>query len=89
MNAKTDRQVTVLYFASLREALNTGRESFRTEAENLGDLRRELAARGGEYERALAPDQAIRMALNQVMAAAEQALPDGAEVAFFPPVTGG
>jgi molybdopterin synthase sulfur carrier subunit len=82
-------QVTVRYFASLREALGTGGEQVRTSAATLGALRAELAARGGAYAEALAPQKAVRAALNQVMADDACALVAGAEVAFFPPVTGG
>ncbi|TAN11572.1 MAG: molybdopterin converting factor subunit 1 [Burkholderiaceae bacterium] len=82
-------QVTVRYFASLREALGTGGEQVRTSAATLGALRAELAARGGAYAEALAPQKAVRAALNQVMADDARALVAGAEVAFFPPVTGG
>ncbi len=82
-------QVTVRYFASLREALGKGSEAVSTQATTLGALRRELAARGGAYADVLAPGRAVRMALNQVMAADEAPLVADAEVAFFPPVTGG
>lgn len=82
-------QVKVRYFASLREALDKGSETVSTQAPTLGALRRELAARGGAYADALAPGRAVRMALDQVMAAEEAPLVAGAEVAFFPPVTGG
>lgn len=82
-------QVTVRYFASLREALGVGSEGVSTQAATLGDLRRELAARGGAYAEVLAPERAVRMAQNQVMAADDDRLQAGAEVAFFPPVTGG
>ena len=55
----------------------------------LAQLRAELLTRGGAYAEALAPGRALRMALNQVMADEAAALTAGAEVAFFPPVTGG
>ena len=38
---------------------------------------------------ALARDKLVRLALDQAMADESAALHDGAEVAFFPPVTGG
>ncbi|RYY59476.1 MAG: molybdopterin synthase sulfur carrier subunit, partial [Comamonadaceae bacterium] len=41
------------------------------------------------YAQALAAGRAVRMALDQVMAADATPLREGAEVAFFPPVTGG
>jgi sulfur-carrier protein len=81
--------VTIKYFASIREALGTGSETVQTAAPTLGDLRDELIARGGAYASSLARGKAVRMALNQVMSDEQAALADGAEVAFFPPVTGG
>lgn len=82
-------QITVRYFASIREALGTGSETVQTQAASLGALRDELLARGGAHAEALARHRAVRTALNQVMADEASALTDGAEVAFFPPVTGG
>ena len=55
----------------------------------MGALRQELLARGGAYAEVLAPGRAVRMALNQELSEEAVPLPEGAEVAFFPPVTGG
>ena len=55
----------------------------------LGQLRDALIARGGAHAEALARGRALRCALNQVMADEATPVPAGAEVAFFPPVTGG
>ncbi len=82
-------KVTVRYFASIREALGTGSDSFDTSAATLAGLRDELISRGGPYAEVLARGKAVRLALNQTMADESAALVDGAEVAFFPPVTGG
>ena len=82
-------KVTLRYFASIRETLGTGRESVETQATTLGALRDELLARGGAHAEALARGKAVRLALNQTMADESAALNDGAEVGFFPPVTGG
>jgi molybdopterin synthase sulfur carrier subunit len=82
-------QVTVKYFASIREAIGTGSETLDTQATTLGALRDELLARGGAHAEALARSRAVRLALNQVMADESAPLAAGAEVAFFPPVTGG
>jgi molybdopterin synthase sulfur carrier subunit len=82
-------KVTVKYFASIREALGRGSEPVETGAKTLAALRDELIARGGPYAAALARGRAVRLALDQVMADEAAALRDGAEVAFFPPVTGG
>lgn len=77
------------YFASVREALGRAEETLESQAATLGALRDELIARGEPYATALARGRAVRMALDQVMRTEDAALRDGAEVAFFPPVTGG
>ena len=82
-------KITVRYFASIREAVGQGSEVLDTNASTLGALRDELLARGGAYASALARGRAVRMALDQVLSDEAAALRDGAEVAFFPPVTGG
>jgi molybdopterin synthase sulfur carrier subunit len=82
-------KVTVKYFASIREAIGVGSELRETEASTLGALRDELIALGGAYADSLARGKSVRLALNQLMCQESAALTDGAEVAFFPPVTGG
>ncbi|MBB1077591.1 molybdopterin converting factor subunit 1 [Rhodoferax sp. 4810] len=82
-------KVTVKYFASIREAIGTGSEPLDTNAATLGALRDELIARGDDYAEVLARGKSVRLALNQVMCDESATLSDGAEVAFFPPVTGG
>ena len=82
-------KVTVKYFASIREAIGAGSESLDTAATTLGALRDELIARGGAHATSLARGKAVRVALNQVMSDEAASLVEGAEVAFFPPVTGG
>ena len=81
--------ITVRYFASIREALGTGSEDLQTAAATVGALRDELMARSEAAAAALAPGKAVRMALNQDMCDGAAALKAGDEVAFFPPVTGG
>lgn len=83
------KTITVRYFASIRETLGHSSETLHTQADTLGALREELLARGNGYAHSLAHGTAIRMALNQDMCRDDALLPDGAEVAFFPPVTGG
>jgi molybdopterin synthase sulfur carrier subunit len=82
-------KVTVKYFASIREAVGQGTEAVDTTAVNLAQLRDLLVARGGAYAQVLAHGKAVRMALNHTLVDESAALEDGAEVAFFPPVTGG
>jgi molybdopterin synthase sulfur carrier subunit len=82
-------KIAVKYFAGIREAIGQSGELVATQAVTLGGLRDELIARGGPYADSLARGKAVRLALQQVMADEDAALTDGAEVAFFPPVTGG
>jgi molybdopterin synthase sulfur carrier subunit len=81
--------VTLKYFASIREAIGKGVESVSTQAGTLKALRDELIARGGAYAEALAHGRAVRMSLNQDLCDESAVLTEGCEVAFFPPVTGG
>lgn len=83
------KKITLRYFASIREAIGTGSEPVESAAGTLGVLRDELIARGGAYAESLARGKAVRVALNQTMSDEAAALPDGSEVGFFPPVTGG
>ena len=82
-------KVHVKYFASIRETIGHAHETLDTQALTLAALRVELIARGGAHAESLAPGRAVRLALNQVMSDETALLTDGAEVAFFPPVTGG
>lgn len=82
-------QVRVKYFASLREALGVGPVDFVTQATTVGQLRAELMALDAQHAESLGQGRAVRMALNQVLCGESAALSPGAEVAFFPPVTGG
>ena len=81
--------LTVRYFAALREALGASESVALPVGQTLGQLRDALIARGGRHAELLARGRALRCALNQVMADEATAVPAGAEVAFFPPVTGG
>ena len=82
-------EVRIRYFAALREALGPTDSATLPEGATLGTLRDALLARGGRHAEVLARDRAVRCALDQQMADESAALRDGAEVAFFPPVTGG
>ena len=84
-------RVTVLYFAGLREALGVSRESCDLPPDVTTPLqvRAWLRERGGAWATALAEGRNVRAAVDQTMAAVDTPLRDGAELAFFPPVTGG
>jgi molybdopterin synthase sulfur carrier subunit len=81
--------LTLRYFASIREAVGQSTESWESSAETVGALRDELIMRGGAWAEALARGRAVRVAVNQTMGDESTTLPASAEVAFFPPVTGG
>lgn len=81
--------IRLRYFASIRESLETDRETLETNAPTLAALRDELISRGGPHALALARGRTLRMALDQHLCDETATLHDGAEVAFFPPVTGG
>jgi sulfur-carrier protein len=89
MTQPATKHIQVKYFASIREALGQGSETLQSHAATLAELRAELVARGGAYAQALANTKSVRIALNQTLSQDNALLPDGAEVAFFPPVTGG
>jgi len=84
-------RIQLRYFASVREALGTAQEELSLPAEvlTLGDLRRHLCQRGGAWAEALAEGRNLRVALNHQMQDETMPLVANAEVAFFPPVTGG
>lgn len=79
------------FFASLREALGISEETIAVPVtvKTISDLRRHLIERGNPWAEVLAEGKVLRCALNHHMVAASTPLQDGAEVAFFPPVTGG
>ena len=81
-------QVTIKYFASIREAIGQASELRETDATTLASLRDELLASSPVYA-CLSRGRAVRMALGQVMSDESALLTPGCEVAFFPPVTGG
>jgi molybdopterin synthase sulfur carrier subunit len=83
------KTVRLRFFAAIRETVGVAEESCQTGAQTVGELREELLARGGVYAQALAREQVLRLALNQVLCDEAALLPADAEVAFFPPVTGG
>ena len=83
--------VTLLYFASVREALDRSAETVELPADvdDIGTLCSHLGARGAPWT-LLGADRGWRFAVNREMAdGAEAPVGDGDEVAVFPPVTGG
>jgi molybdopterin synthase sulfur carrier subunit len=82
-------QIRLRYFASLREALGPGETLELAPGATVAQARDALIARGGQHAQVLARGRALRCALDRQMADEDQPLHDDAELAFFPPVTGG
>jgi sulfur-carrier protein len=82
-------KVNIRYFASIREALGSSEQVDVAEGTTLAVLRDQLIASSNAHAGALACGRALRCAINQSMCAETAVIPEGAEVAFFPPVTGG
>lgn len=83
--------VTVRFFASYRERLNTRQLQLtlpRPECQ-VSDLIEQLVASGGETWADVLGSDNLVVAVNQVVCGQQQVLHDGDEVAFYPPVTGG
>ncbi|MDO4637406.1 MAG: molybdopterin converting factor subunit 1 [Lautropia sp.] len=87
--------IELLLFASLRERLGLRGEriSLPADVDTVATLRQYLAGRGGAWAEAFLPPHTgrdmLRVAVDQQLACPETPLREGAEVAFFPPVTGG
>ncbi len=79
--------ITVLYFAAARERAGTAREAIEVEP---GLTARGLLEVLARRHPSLAPICAhLRMAVNQEFCGPDEPIPDGAEVALIPPVSGG
>ena len=81
--------IQVRYFASLREALGPSEQIDMPAGSTVAQLRDLLLSLGGRHAEVLARGRAVRTAVNQVLCDESAPLSEGAEVAFFPPVTGG
>ncbi len=79
------------FFVSIREGLGVAQEELviPDSVKTIADLRAFLIMRGSPGADILSKDRVLRCALNQQMVSADTVLLEGAEVAFFPPVTGG
>ena len=77
--------VTLLYFASLRDAAGIDQETVQTSAADLRGLYVETHARHGFR----LPVERLRVAVDGAFAGWDDAVLEGAEVAFIPPVSGG
>jgi len=78
--------LTVLYFAAARDAAGTDREELPRSPGTVRDLRRALEARHPALARLL---PRCRVAVDEAFADDDTSIPDGAEAAVIPPVSGG
>jgi molybdopterin synthase catalytic subunit len=78
--------VTILYFAAAREAAGASREVLESPPPTVAALRRALEGRHAALARVL---PRCRIAVNEELVEDPDAVPDGAEVAVIPPVSGG
>ena len=82
-------QIKVRYFAAVREALGESELVDVPDYTTVALLREALCARSPRHAQVLGVGRAVRCAVDQRMADESAVLPPRAEVAFFPPVTGG
>ena len=82
-------KVAIRYFASVREALGAGETLEVAPGATVGAVRNALIERDAAHAAVLNRGRAIRSALDQVLCDESAAVGEGAEVGFFPPVTGG
>lgn len=84
-------KVSILYFASLREAVGLANELVELPqgVQTTGDVLRYLQSRGEPWQAALDLSKGLRCAVNQEVVGVDELVANGAEIAFFPPVTGG
>lgn len=84
-------QVTVLFFAALREQI--GQESLSVSVPVAGmsvnALRQQIEQADPGVAQALAEQPRLRVAVNQTLSTFDHLVKPGDEVAFFPPMTGG
>lgn len=81
--------ITLLYFGPLKALVPSGTESMPWTTGTTDDLLQTLRARGTAWADALAPQRALRLAVNRQLLHASAEIHPGDEVALVPPVTGG
>jgi len=82
-------ELKILFFASLRDKLGVAQIALPYQPnETVANLiQRIISVQGDAY--LILQDTCINAAINAQLANASSPVPEGAEIAFFPPVTGG
>ena len=83
--------LTIFYFAWVRERIGTACETLcpPDDVHDVGALLAWLCRQSPRHAAVLSDTAAIRVAINQDHAHLDAVIPEGAEIAIFPPVTGG
>ncbi len=84
-------EVTVKYFAWVRERIGMGEEqvTLPETVATVRDAMKWLKSRGEGYAAAFEREDIIRAAVDQTHASHDSPLRGAREIAFFPPITGG
>lgn len=80
--------IKILFFAQVRELVNTDILTLDATFDDVEVLRAHLAGQGDRWALALEPGKLLA-AVNQTLVEFNHPVRAGDEVAFFPPVTGG
>jgi molybdopterin converting factor subunit 1 len=81
------KEIKILFFATLRDRAGQRQMNLKlAEDARVGDLKHTLREMNANLAPAL---ESVLVAIDREYASDEQVIPDGAEVAFFPPVSGG
>ena len=83
--------IKLRYFAWVRERVGKAEEDIDVPADvaTVGDLMTWLAGRGEEYAHAFENPKVIRAAIDKAHVKPQTSIGNAAEIAFFPPMTGG
>lgn len=84
-------KIQLRFFASIRENLGLTEMplTLPPDVKTVAQLRAYLVGIDEEWAQALALNKPIRVAQHHTMVEPDTLIEDGAEIAFFPPVTGG
>ncbi|OUJ05105.1 molybdopterin converting factor subunit 1 [Acetobacter malorum] len=85
------QDVTIFYFAALREQMGRERETVHLPAPSVTveTLIAQLRQKDAGMDEVFAASPRIRVAINQTLATFQDTVKPGDELAFFPPMTGG